>query len=330
MKIWTKFGGTVLIILVLDTVLIFAPPFAPVPRQSAESSSQNSGQVGSNSRSNKQPAPPLIARNGVVQAESQTKHGEEKTGHDKQQQITVVSLPEVSVASDYKGWVKRLYDWGPWTFSGLVAVFSGFQIWLLMLTLKRVSRQADVANRQAKIMVRQVAEMRKVSEIENKTLILQYRPRIIVRHARVIAFSKEIGEGVFSEPVRCRVAFQIVNIGGSPAHVVDGNIYLLSARPGEPGEEIEFKESTNMGIGHRTLQPGEWESLEFGLDTRIPNDARWVEFYKGASSHTIFLLGTIWYRDDLDIPRATGIHRKYDPATKRFEPKKDSEDEYSD
>jgi hypothetical protein len=57
---------------------------------------------------------------------------------------------------------------------------------------------------------------------------------------------------------------------------------------------------------------------------------QWIETYKGASSHRIFLLGTIWYRDDLDIPRQTGLHRSYDPKTKLFTPQKDSEEEYSD
>jgi hypothetical protein len=197
-------------------------------------------------------------------------------------------------------------------------------------TLLFLRRQTAHIKRQADQMEAQLQEMKKVSELENKTLILQYRPKVIVRNATAKAFSKEIGGGVFSEPVRCVVAFQIVNIGGSPAHIVDGDIYLLSARASGLEEEIEFKESTHVGIGQRTLQPGEREAIEFGLDTRIPNDARWVEFYKGASSHSIFLLGTIWYRDDLEIPRQTGLHRSYDPKTKTFVPRRDSEEEYSD
>ena len=197
-------------------------------------------------------------------------------------------------------------------------------------TLLFLRRQTAHIKRQADQMEAQLQEMKKVSELENKTLILQYRPKVIVRNATAKAFSKEIGGGVFSEPVRCVVAFQIVNIGGSPAHIVDGDIYLLSALSSGIEEEVEFKESTHVGIGQRTLQPGERETIEFGLDTRIPNDARWVEFYKGASSHSIFLLGTIWYRDDLEIPRQTGLHRSYDPKTKTFVPRRDSEEDYSD
>jgi len=188
--------------------------------------------------------------------------------------------------------------------------------------------------KQAKLMEGQLEEMQKASEIGTKTLILQYRPRIIVRDVRAKSFSKEISEGVIgiSKPVRCAMSLQIVNSGGSPAHIVEGDIYLISARRGHHAEEAEaeVKESTHMGIGERTLQPGQWEIIEFGLDTRIPNDARWVEFHKGVSSHSIVLLGTIWYRDELGIPRKTGLHREYDPKTQVFVRRKDSEEEYSD
>jgi hypothetical protein len=211
----------------------------------------------------------------------------------------------------------------------LLVVVGGFGVLYAARTLRKLREQTAQIERQAGLMERQLTEMQTVSELEKTTLILQYRPKIIVRNAIVKSFSDEIGD-LISKPVRCVVAFQIANIGGSPAHIVEGDVYLLSARLTDLKEEIELKESTHTGISERTLQPGERENIQFGLDTRIPNDARWVEYYSGASSHSIFLLGTIWYRDNLDIPRATGIHRKYDPATKRFEPKKDNEEEYSD
>jgi hypothetical protein len=212
-------------------------------------------------------------------------------------------------------------------FALAIAGFAGIGVGICTLLFLR--RQTSEIKRQADFMEGQLKEMQRVSELERATLILQYRPRIIVRSASVKKFSDEVGN-VISQPVRCVVAFQIVNTGGAPAHIVDGDIYLLSARLVDPGEEIEFRESTHVGIGPRTLQPGERENIEVALDTRIPNDARWVEFYKGASSHAIFLLGSIWYRDDLEIPRQTGIHRKYDPSNRRFEPKKNDEEEYSD
>jgi hypothetical protein len=41
-------------------------------------------------------------------------------------------------------------------------------------------------------------------------------------------------------------------------------------------------------------------------------------------------MGTIYYIDDLNIPRATGISRKYDAKNEAFEPQTDSENEYTD
>jgi hypothetical protein len=326
MKMWAEFVAALVVLFALDAGLIFAPTFAPVPRQGAKPAAKNSGQIGGNSYSNKQPSPLLPAGNGIVQAEPQTKHGEEVAGHDKQQQITVVSLPEVSVSSDYKGWIKRFYDWGPWAFGGLVAVFSGFQIWLLKLTLNRVSRQADVANRQAVIMVHQVEEMRKVSEIENKTLVLQFRPRVIVRNAKATGLGIEPDiAGV------CKLEFLLVNIGGSTAHVMEGCIYFLSVIASDI-EHIQFKDGTEWRFGQGSLQPGQRYTLKNeSMETGTVNDAEWMLYYSGkSSSRYIILMGTVWYRDEIGIIRQTGLHRVFDVKTGRFEPKKDSEEEYSD
>jgi len=260
------------------------------------------------------------------------KKGEGQSGNQPTNSVLVIREQAASnsgknadpAKSNKDGWDKAA------VLSNYLLVFvGGFGILYAARTLRKLREQTAQIERQAGLMERQLTEMQTVSELEKTTLILQYRPKIIVRNAIVKSFSDEIGD-LISKPVRCVVTFQIANIGGSPAQIVDGDVYLLSARLTDPKEEIEFKESTHAGISERTLQPGERENIQFGLDTRIPNDARWVEFYKGASSHSIFLLGTIWYRDNLDIPRGTGIHRKYDPATKRFEAKKDSEEEYSD
>ncbi len=90
-----------------------------------------------------------------------------------------------------------------------------------------------------------------------------------------------------------------------------------------PGDEGAFE--------HRTLQPGERENFKDTLSTNVVIDAEWAKFHRGEkSNYSIDLLGTIWYRDDLNIPRRTGIRRKHDPKTKRFVAEKDSEDEYDD
>ena len=312
--------------------VLLAVTQTPVPAfgQASNNSASTGGSVLHDGKQQQTPAaPPIPAANPAASPENHSSTGNEG-GNNTTPTVSVRELPAVSISKD---WADKSY----WLFSGLLVLVGAFQVVLLWRTLRKISdqetrmgEQVAEMRTQATHMSGQLEEMKKAREIENKTLILQYRPKIIVRNATVKSFSKEIGEGVFAEPIRCIVAFQIGNIGGSPAHIIDGDIYLLSARSIVLGEEIAFKESTHIGIGQRTLQPGERETIECALNTGIPNDAQWTELYKGVSSHSIFLLGTIWYRDDLDIPRQTGLHRSYDPKTKTFVPRKDSEEEYSD
>ena len=195
----------------------------------------------------------------------------------------------------------------------------GFWAGLMALrTLKSIDRQADQ-------MEGQLREMQKVSDIENKTLILQYRPRVIIRNTVTKDFSVSIGD-----LIKYTLAFQLVNTGGSPAYIIRGEMSLLAVSAHGVGD-IRFVEGTQDLIDARILQPGQRENFEDVLDSTIIADAEWSNFHEGkASIHSVYLLGTIWYRDDLSIPRATGIHRKYDPENRRFVAQKDNEEEYSD
>jgi hypothetical protein len=126
------------------------------------------------------------------------------------------------------------------------------------------------------------------------------------------------------------LAFQLVNTGGSAAHIIRGDAYLLAVSA-QGTNDIHFIESAHGIIENRTLQPGEREYFEDTLDFMIVADAEWADFHQGKPSiHSLFLSGGIWYRDDLSIPREAGVHRKYDPENHRFVPQKDSEEDYSD
>ncbi len=189
-----------------------------------------------------------------------------------------------------------------------------------------MARTMLAIRRQAAQMEEQLKEMRKVSEIENKTLILQYRPRVILRNAILDGVSldlQKIAEG--------KTSFQIVNVGGSPARIIGGHLQLLAITTGAT-DEIKTMEGNKYLLPNGTLQPGERGSSEVVLSTGAENDLGWIDFYQGGteSKRYLYLLGQIWYRDDLDIPRQTGIYRKYNQKTRRFDPQKDSEEEYSD
>jgi len=192
-------------------------------------------------------------------------------------------------------------------------------------TLAAIKRQADSLDKQAGHMAGQLEEMRKAREIENKTLILQYRPRLIIRNTVTKDYSVTIGQNI-----KCTVAFQLVNMGGSPAHVIHGEVYLLAVDASDL-KDIRISEGNHGEMQERSLQPGERQNFEDLLDSSIVADEEWAAFHQGQnSSHSLYLLGTIWYKDDLGIPRQVGVHRKYDPSNLRFIPQNDSEEEYSD
>ena len=104
-------------------------------------------------------------------------------------------------------------------------VTAGFVGWQALETRRAAQATRDSVRhmeRQVGIMDGQLTEAKESRDIQTKTLILQYRPKVIVRNATAKAFTAQLGERA-----QCIVAFQIVNTGGSPAHIVDGDIYLL-------------------------------------------------------------------------------------------------------
>jgi hypothetical protein len=234
-------------------------------------------------------------------------------------------------------------------FTGVLAGVGVFQLIVMFLTWLVYRRQAQEMRRQrhemrrqrhvmfrqwkamgvqAKQMESQLSEMQKTGEIESKTLILQYRPKIIVRNAKALQFSSEIGK-----PGECELRFTMVNTGGSPAHITAGGFIQLMSVIGQSVGKIEMKEGDRTSISQFTLQPGQQVTIDKTLPTGTINDDEWALFRDGIEvgfPKYIYLLGAIFYLDDLDIPRATGISRKYDSKTLAFVPDKDSEQEYSD
>ena len=173
-------------------------------------------------------------------------------------------------------------------------------------------------NKQAGLMDAQLNEMRQSREIETKTLLLQYRPKIIVRDARASDFNvAELGN-----PAQGKVRLTLVNTGGTPANILGGWIALWSAQA-SVSVPLEIKQGEEAQFSAFTLQPGERESLERELDTGTTNDIQWANFHQAIKTDPmryIYLVGVLVYRDDLGIPRQTGIHRVYDPKTKTFTP----------
>jgi hypothetical protein len=169
------------------------------------------------------------------------------------------------------------------TFTKLLVVVGFLQFFALVGQVVIYCRQAKIMGRQAHEMKRQrgymrlqwramgtqaehmegqLTEMQESRKIANKTLVLQYRPKVIARYAKAYDFNvAELGE-----PAKGKVRFKVVNIGGSPARIIGGNVALWSAEgPRSPhSNRAEIYKGTDAPMQEFTLQPGEervWEEI---------------------------------------------------------------------
>lgn len=327
---WAEFVGALVVLFALDAVLIFAPTFAPVPRKGPKPATQTADNGNRKSEKDNQPAPPSLAVKGVIQAVPSNPNAGKEAEEDKHQQETAVSvrsLPQISIAKNYPTVLQYIYDWGPWAFGLALVVVGYLQIRLLKLTMKRVSRQADVANRQAIVMVRQLKEMESTREVETRTLFLQYRPKILVRGAAVADFNFS----QINEPMQGTVRFTVVNTGGTGALITGGHVRMICLDASE--NNSQFLEGAEELIGEFVLQPGQDTEFRRAMFTGSINSPGWIEGIQSAQfgvRRYLYLIGTIYYRDELDIPRQTSFMRNYDSKERKFVPSKNADEEYVD
>jgi len=178
----------------------------------------------------------------------------------------------------------------------------------------------------------QSLEMRKGGDIAERTLILQYRPRVIVRSAAASNFNlADLGK-----TSTAKVKLTVVNIGGSTARITGGVVALwwAHASHSEYSNKVVLRTAPDKSIGGDVnLEPGERAVWEETVDMDATIDLQWANYHAGLETkdhRTVILVGTVYYRDELGISRQTGIHRKYDPKTSEFVANKESEQEYTD
>lgn len=324
--------------LVIAIIIVAQQPAqTPETQRAAEANHAKSTSHTKTTKSNQspsaQPSPALTQTPVATESQRSAATANDHTGTSSQQ------------ASDEDRSTQRKLTW----FTGVLAGVGVLQLVVMFLTwlvyrrqAREMRRQRHEMRRQRHVMFRQwqamgvqathmesqLSEMQKSWEIENKTLILQYRPKIIVRAAKVLQFSYELGK-----PWECEIKFTIVNTGGSPAYIVAGaKIALMSCIAHDIGN-IDLKDGDPFLFSPFTLQPGQEVLIQESLPTGAIFDLEWENFRRGIEVKPLrylFLMGTIYYTDDLNIPRSTGISRGYDAKTKAFVPRKEEEEEYAD
>jgi hypothetical protein len=152
--------------------------------------------------------------------------------------------------------------------------------------------------------------------IANKTLLLQFRPKLIVRNIVIDEMSNEIPRPPLIRDGSAVVGqFYISNIGETPAMITEVGCWVESSqilpmrRPYEGKDGIELQSP-------KILKPSESTPWRFDSITVMDSRARMI--MASEAGWALYVMGWIGYLDDLKIPRRTAFCRKYDPMKARF------------
>jgi hypothetical protein len=212
--------------------------------------------------------------------------------------------------------VRDRYDWVTWAANPLLAIVGIGGIVVALVTLGKLKRQTRA--------------MEEAVRISQATLVSTFRPKVTVRSLNLRRTAAKA-----DERNSCRVAYDLVNVGGTPAHVTQLEVCVHYNKGrykdgfGDASSEVSSKDEF-------TLQPGEYREGFVELGTEVTQRLDYLE----ASSEDgvnnpelvgkIFVTGRIEYRDETSATRRTGFHRSYNQETKRFSVVPDPEYEYSD
>lgn len=155
---------------------------------------------------------------------------------------------------------------------------------------------------------------RKQWDIANKTLLLQFRLRVIVRN--VAALDPIVNASMIT------VFLTIVNTGGTRATIESSTVNMgLYDNPDLPvrlGRRVPPHETETEAIGINTIEPGVSHLVR--KDYRLTEDLAESESERFMTNQDhLYVFGRIQYRNDsLGLPHETGFCRRYDLGKRTF------------
>ncbi len=164
-------------------------------------------------------------------------------------------------------------------------------------------------------------------KIAQATLVSTFRPKLIVR-----GLSMYRDTATVDDVKPCRVGYDLVNIGGTAAHIVQREVCVHYNK----GWDVGDVSSTEKSKEEFTLRPGEFREEFVELGTEVTQRLGHLEtrLAQGVNNPVMvgemFLTGRVEYRDDTGATRRTAFHRSYNQETKRFSVVTDPDYEYSD
>jgi hypothetical protein len=209
------------------------------------------------------------------------------------------------------------YDWITWAANPLLVLVGVGGIVVAVVTLLKIERQTKATEDAVRI--------------AQATLVSTFRPKLIVRG---LNFRRD--KALADEAGACRLGYELVNIGGTIAHITqcEACVHYFAGRCGD--KDIGSASNTADSKEMFSLKPGEYkeEFVELGIEVTARLDYLETSLVEGVTNSLLvgemYLTGRIEYRDDTGSIRRTGFHRSYNQETKRFSIVPDPDYEYSD
>ena len=216
--------------------------------------------------------------------------------------VKVTQLPSVSVTRD-------CLDWLALFFSGGLVLVGIFGVIAANRTLKSIETQVEIAN---------------------KTLIIQFRPKLVVR--RIQLQPQTVAEFDASEGKEWEIAVHIINRGGTDAHIemCDISAYWKGSYP-----DVIISKADQSKWGKFSISPGETENFILPVSNR-------KEFRKylntceeavaNGKSQMLFPVcqGFISYLDGNGRPYDLAFDRHWRVDVERFIPADNPDSEYGE
>jgi hypothetical protein len=215
---------------------------------------------------------------------------------------------------------KKENDYHLAVYTGMLAAFTGalvivgiLQFYMMGQHKKGLDGLLDAVDTQAKI--------------ANRSLILQFRPRVVIRGG----FVNGIRLSDTKQPIGGHVQFVVTNAGGTDAHIYKSQ-FIVKAMGDSITESSLMDGATS--IGEFSLNTGQGTTITIPISLEMVKNIQ-DEFSRrneplSNDRKPVYAIGNLWYKDDLGISRSTGIHRKFDPVELTFVPVENSTSEYAD
>jgi hypothetical protein len=164
------------------------------------------------------------------------------------------------------------------------------------------------------------ANLVKLAEVSQKTLVASFRPKVTIRSI------------LFRSPDK--VEYTVVNQGGTRAHLMSSNITVtdITSVNGWLPAKAPYSDADNI-LGKIALEPGDYKRGEITLDAAATRQiATDLLRKKGGSPDkgSVHCLGYIQYMDGNMVVRYTAFCRLFNVQRERFVPVDDSDYEYQD